>query len=396
MKHAWKRIIVVGMIAASLTACARREKIGPLRAGRALEKQGEYVAALSHYEQMKDEQFRDTCIQNLRYLYGDILDAMQAMNAQTPSAEEYFALGQAYYDKAESLPDKQAFLPNMSLDLRQYADAQRASFQERALASLHSATAMQPNHADALLLEGIVYEEQGESDKAIVIYQKLLQNGVEQAQIYDRLAALLYERGEKEDALDLAKQAAAQFSTDAQAHFTLGNLFAYEGKDEDAIHSYRRALCADPSVIEAYYRIAQYYLAQNDLIDAERVMKLGVFNNAASVPLNQFYAALKTALDEQLLDEVNQIFMDFSGDAGSKRLGEMDISEQTPGLQLQYHRLRLKLVERLRPYRLPCEATAENPYFDQQVQRSQREIDKINALLNAPAEDESAAEPTPK
>ena len=391
MKRLWQYQMLSLIMVASLFGCARQKGPGPLIQGRELEKQGEYTAALSHYQKhIKDADFRETCIHNLHYLYGDILDAMEAINSTTaPSAVQYYQLGQAYYDKAASYPDETAFLGNVTIDLQAYSLQESSRQRERALRAVNTAVGMQPNLADASLLQGILYEEQGEPDKAIGIYQQLLIHGIEQAQVYYRLAPLLYDRGETELALDVAQQGVAQFSADAQAHLVLGNLYAYEGRDEEAIDAYRRALCVDPHLVEGYYRIVQYYFGHNQLIDVERVLKLAVANNQDSAPLSQFYLSVVTIVDQQHLETANQIFNEFNGDPGTGNIMLLNIAEQSPALQLQYYDLQMQLVQRQRPYRLPCEAEQENPYFETLLRNTQGEMNKILAQLQHPESEQT-------
>jgi len=393
----WRQYLILSLImAASLIGCARQKGPGPLLEGRELEKQGQYTAAFAHYQKnIEDEDFRDTCIHNLNYLYGDILRAMEAINSMTtPSAIQYYQLGQAYYDKAASYPDERAFLGNVTMDLEAYSLQESAIHRERALTAVDTSVGMQPNLADAALLQGMLYEEQDQPDKAIAVYQKLLIQGFEQAQVYYRLAPLLYDRGETELAIDVAQQGAAQFSTDAQTHLVVGNLYAYEGRDEDAINAYRRALCVDPHLVEGYYRIVQYYFGFNQLIDAERVLKLAVMNNPNSEPLSQFYLSVAAMIDRQHLETATQIFNDFNGDPGTENITQINVAEQSPALQLQYYDLRMQLVQRQRPYRLPCEAEQENPYFETQLRNTQQEVNKILALLQTPEIDEEADKQT--
>ena len=393
MKRWWQNAMLSAIMTVSLLGCARHKGPGSLIEGRELEKEGKYTEALTHYQKnIKDADFRDTCIHNLHYLYGDILSAMEAINASAaPSAVQYYALGQAYYDKAASYPDETAFLGNVTMDLEAYSLQESSRHRERALTAIDTAVNMQPNLADAALLQGILYEEQDQPDKAIAVYQKLLVQGVEQAQVYYRLAPLLYDRGETTLAIDIAQQGAAQFSSDAQAHLVLGNLYAYEGRDEDAINAYRRALCVDPHLVEGYYRIVQYYFGFNKLIDAERVLKFAVMNNPDSAPLSQFYRSVAAMIDRQHLEMANQIFNDFNGDPGTTNITQINIAEQTPALQLQYYDLQMQLVQRQRPYRLPCAAEKENPYFETQLRNTQEEVNKILALLQTPEVNEDAS-----
>ena len=383
MKRLIRWIGVGCLIAGSVTACARQQKInGPLMQGRELEKQGEYVQALRHYENLKDAAFREMCIQNLRYLYGDILDALTTLQAEAPvPATAYYALGAAYYEKFMTLPTAQTVLPTSSaFDATAFAAQQRVQMQTQALAALETATQMQPSDAKSLLLQGIVYEEQGAPEQAKQIYQQMLDRGLPNAEAMYRLAYLTYP-DQPQQALDLAAQAVAQYPAHPHAHFSFGVLSAQEGNLEQAVSEFEQTVCLDAQDAEAYYRLAQIFLGQQNLIDAERVLRFAVQQNPASQQLGLFYAALKTILDEQELASANAVYQQIGGTVAESAAGVPDLSAQSPTLQLAYQRLRLRLIQRQRPYRLPCTAEAENPYFANQLQQTQTKLTQLEQVL---------------
>ena len=400
--------IMIGLIFIGLTACAKQKKNGPLLQGRALEKEGEYLAALDHYKKMKNDDFRQDNIQNLYYLYGDILEAMQAINSGDPSAEQYYQLGEAYHEKAQSVPDMAAIEPNRELDLDNYFKQQREQFQGKALTALNIATDMQPSHLEALWIEGQLHEERGETDLAILAYQKMLQSdsrsvgilskseadlanvaseesGIRQRQskAMARLGRLIYEQGEHENGMALVKQAIFLEPQNTEAYFSLGELYARQGDSPHAIMQYEAALCTDPAYLEAYYRIARIYLLRSEAIEAERVLKLGRLNNPDASHLGLFHSALKETLDRQEQDKAQQIIQQLEGDLGSDDLGKLDVSGQSYRVQLLYYNLRLQLLQRQRPYWLACGSIEEHPYFITQINRTQAKINSIEKILKS-------------
>ena len=416
MKKYLLHYMMIGFILIGLAACAKQKKTGPLLQGRTLEKEGEYLAALQHYEGMKNESFRQENIQNLYYLYGDILEALRAMNNDGASAEQYYQLGNAYYEKVQSIPETTATTPTAQLDLSNYFAQQREHFQGKALTALNTASDMQPSHQEALWLEGQLHEERGETDLAILAYQKMLESdsgsvgilsqqeenmagpdfatpAIEQqnAKALARLGRLVYERGEHEQGIEFVKQAIFVDPQNAEAYFSLAEFYAQQGDSAHAIIQYEAALCADPAYIEAYYRIARMYLLRSEPIEAERVLKLGRLNNPEALHLGLFHSALKETLDRREQENASQIIERLEGDSTSGDMETLDVSLQSYQVQLLYYNLRLQLLQRQRPYWLACGSIEEHPYFITQIDRTQAKINSIEAIL-ASAESQASLE----
>ncbi|PIE33832.1 hypothetical protein CSA56_09985 [candidate division KSB3 bacterium] len=379
-------IFMFGLLFSILSACSHRgdRHLGPLRQGRALEEEGEYVAAQDHYQKMKEPAFREVCINNLHYLYGDILDAMAAINGEDqPTSEQYYALGEAYYEKARTIPQGVNIEPNAELDLVTYFTQEKAQLQAKALASLEQVQQRQPDHTEALFLEGTVYEEQEEPEKAIAVYQDLLHHDPGNPEALLRLSRLFYQQGSYQKSLKLAERVVAFSPTNPEAHFVLGNIYSQQGQLDLALDEFHQTLCLEPRYQEAYYRIGQYFLAQNNLIEAERVIKLGAVNNPDSVQMGIFYTGLKSVLDQQEQDDVLEIIQQLEGQDISSDLQNVNMADQNIPVQLRYYELRLKLLKRQRPYHLTCSETEEHPFFERQIIQTENKIHEIQEFLTS-------------
>lgn len=382
MKKYILSVMLIGIILCNLTACTTGKTSGPLQKGRRLEEDGDYTAALRKYRGINDEEFRQISSNNLYYLYGDILEAMAAIKGD-PSSEQYYKLAQAYYDKAETIPEGAEIAPNAELDLHAYFAQQREQLQTNAMKALDKATELQPDNDEALLLEGIIYEEKDEPEKAITVYEEVLQFNPENPEFFVRLGRLLHEQGEFEIGRKLVEQAIADAPGNAEAHFTLGNIYAEQGSENLAIEEFHQTICLDPHHIETYYSIARFFLAQNNLIDTERVMQLGISNNPDSLPMGLFYNSLKSVLDRQEQESVRKIIQQLEGGFVPDNVQQINISQQNFETQLRYFDLRLKLIQRQRPYLLPCSEFEENPYFEKQIGQTQAKLEEIKQLLTA-------------
>jgi len=400
MRNIFMHIVLLFLVGCGVGACAQ-EKAATLQNGRALEEQGKYIGALENYQKMPSQEFRDVCAHNLRQLYGNILDALRAQQDNPDSAEAYYHLGKAYYEKARSLPEDQAVVPNAGFDTNAYfaeqrkqfqtqaqialeSATQRKQFQVQAQTALESATQLQANYQDMLLLEGNLYRDQGDPEKAILAYQQLVDLQPESPEVYDQLGMLLYDRGQTQEGLEFAKQAVTKAPDNPDAHFTLGRLYAREGNDELAIAEFQQTLCQNPHDPEAYYKLSQVYLSQANLMDAERVLRLGVLNNAASQKLALFYKALKSTLDSKELDEFIAIYKASGGQAVDRvmldALKDKDL-KASPELEIRYLRFVINIIERQRPYVLPCAGIEEYPYFKRQITWLQEKITKLEQSI---------------
>ncbi|MBD3307514.1 tetratricopeptide repeat protein [candidate division KSB3 bacterium] len=381
MKHYGVHVAIMVIIGGSLLSCAREEKLGPLLQGRALEEQGEYLEAWEHYGEMDNPGFRQICRDNLRYLYGDILDAMAALQETPESADRYFDLGYAYYEKSLDVPADEDVTSNMGFDAMTYFAQQHDRFQSDAMTALQSATRLQPDHTDTLFLKALLYEEQDQTDNAILVYQALLELEVDSPMVMYRLGLLLYDQGQPERGLELAHKAVEQYPGQSGTHFALGVLYGKEGNQARALEAFHHALCADPGAIEAYYRIAQFFLQDNNFIDAARVLRLGVQTNPDALQLRLFYNGVRAILDAKEEQEARAIFQQIEGEILRDAAGAVDITEQTPRLQRRYLRLRLRLIQRQQPYHLPCAPEEPHPYFTVQIKRTQAKIDQLDQRL---------------
>lgn len=405
MKRLCIGIIGLCIISGGLFSCTWRRVT--LEKGRELEKQGEYLEALNHYERMPDQEFGDTCQHNLKVLYGDILEALLAQQADPSSAEAYYQLGKAYYEKASSIPENQEIQPNQWFDSQTYFAEQQAQFHGQAEVSLEAAIEHQrsyaiastaapsgqmqiqslpaqlpENYKETLLLAGNLYEDMGAPDKAIARYQQLVNLQVDSPVPFYRLGVLLYARGQTEEAVNFAKRAVELDADDPNARYVLGILYAQEGYGEQAIPEFHEVLCSDLNYTEPYYKIAQIYLEQNNLIDAERVLRFGLIHNPDSLRLDDLYGPLKLILDTQEQQEARVV---------AKRIAEETVStesflptdepeeEQGPSSATQLRQLKfhLRITQRQEPYGLPCTEVEGQLYFTRRIASLKDKIEQL-------------------
>lgn len=395
MRRMFIQILLLCTIGCCFVSCTRRTGPGMLLKGRALEEQGNYIGARDHYQKIPDPDFREICLHNLQHLYGDILNAMIAQRDNPNSAETYYELGKAYYEKTLLIPEYPETVPNHGFDTNTYFSEQRDRFQEQAYTALESATQVRPGYQEALLLEGNLFDDKKEPEKAIAAYQQLVDLNTDSPEAFYRLGMLLHDRGETKKGLELATKAITLGPDDPDAHYTLGILYAREENDEWAFTELHQTLCIDPHYMDAYYALAQLYLRRGNFVDAERILRLGFSENRKNLRLSLFYNSLKSVADEKAFDEFVAIYKALYGEVIKRFfLGALDVEdfEPNPVLEIRYLRLVQSMLKRDRPYVLPCADEKEHPYFKRQLARIQEDIEELEQTIQAAKEAAEEAE----
>jgi tetratricopeptide (TPR) repeat protein len=391
-RKAFLQIGLLCLLGCSLISCFHQpQEVATIKDGRTFEEQGNYVGALNNYQRMPDPGVRETCTHNLQTLYGEMLNAMLAQQKNPNSAETFYALGKAYYDKAQTIPEYPEIVPNQNFDSATYFAEQQAQFYAKAQTTVESATRLQPDYQDALLLKGNIYEETEKPEEAIPAYQQLVALQTNSPEAFSRLGALLYNRGQIEDGLQLTQQAIDKAPDNSEAHFALGMLYAREEADDNALAEFQQALCHNLQYQEAYYKIAHIYLRQDNLLDAERVLRLGVINNPQSLQLALFYRSLKAVADVREEAEVRNASRQLVAITRRAQLATATPStDLDPELQVLDQRLKLNILLRQRSYTLPCAGMEESPAITKQIETFQKKIAHLEQTIQSEKESAQA------
>jgi tetratricopeptide (TPR) repeat protein len=121
--------------------------------------------------------------------------------------------------------------------------------------------------ADALahFVEGMSFEENGEMDKALVAYRKVLDVDPGQADLASRVAALLTRQDDFPQAIDVLKDAIKANPNASEPLLQLAFIYAkYLRRPDQAIEYANRAIALDPHNIDAYERLCEIALAAGD------------------------------------------------------------------------------------------------------------------------------------
>src|SRR6266480_6776226 len=117
----------------------------------------------------------------------------------------------------------------------------------------------------AYFVEGAAYEENGEIDKALEAYRKVLNVDPGQSELASRVAALLTRQDDFPQAIDILKDAIKANPNASGPLLQLAFIYAkYLRRTDQAIDYVNRAIALDPHNIEAYERFCEISLAAGD------------------------------------------------------------------------------------------------------------------------------------
>ncbi len=112
---------------------------------------------------------------------------------------------------------------------------------------------------------GVVYQQRGESEKALRAYQRALEVGFSYANMYINIGVIYYQSGELNWAIQSYLKGIEIDPHNAAAYNNLGNPYSKQGRLNEAIKSYQKAIFLSPDCDKAYYNLGRLYQQQEDL-----------------------------------------------------------------------------------------------------------------------------------
>jgi tetratricopeptide (TPR) repeat protein len=169
----------------------------------------------------------------------------------------------------------------------------------------------------AHFVEGMAFEENGEMDKALEAYRKVLNVDPGQSDLASRVAVLLIRQEDFPQAIDVLKDAIKANPNDAEPYRQLAYIYAkYLKKTDQAIDYANRAVALNPRDIEAYQRLVEIEFAAGEEKKAievlDRATKVRSDDANFWTRLGKLYVAVLFKPDSQPkpdeLKRVNEIF----------------------------------------------------------------------------------------
>lgn len=192
--------------------------------------------------------------------------------------------------------------------------------------------------ADALahFVEGMSYEENGEMEKALAAYRKVLDVDPGQTDLAGRVAALLARQDDFPQAIDVLKDAIKATPNAPDPLLQLAFIYAkYLNRTDQAIDYINRAIALDPRNINAYERLCEVALAAGDEKKAvqslDRAAVLKVDDPTFWTRLGKLYASIvfkgdRTPKPEEIA-RVNDIFKKAAEHAGNDSTVIKDLAD---------------------------------------------------------------------
>src|SRR5205814_627029 len=166
-------------------------------------------------------------------------------------------------------------------------------------------------------VEGMAFEENGETDRALEAYRKVLNVDPGQSDLAARVAVLLIRQEDFPQAIDVLKDAIKANPNDAEPYRQLAFIYAkYLKKMDQAVDYANRAIALNPRDIETYQRLVEIELAAGEEKKAlevlDRAAKVRSDDANFWVRLGKLYAVILYKTDSSLkpdeLKRVNEVF----------------------------------------------------------------------------------------
>ncbi|MGE5208182.1 MAG: tetratricopeptide repeat protein [Alphaproteobacteria bacterium] len=181
--------------------------------------------------------------------------------------------------------------------------------------------------ADAIahFLEGMAFEENGEMERALDAYRKVLNVDPGQSELASRVAGLLVQQDDFPQAIDVLKDAIKSNPNNAEPYQQLAFIYTrYLKKTDQAIDYANRAIALNPGDIEGYQRLVEIELAAGKQKGALEVLDRALKVNSSDpnfwLRLGKLYVAIVFKADSQPkpeeLAKTNDIFKKAAVNAG--------------------------------------------------------------------------------
>ena len=173
--------------------------------------------------------------------------------------------------------------------------------------------------ADALarFVEGMAFEENGEMERALEAYRKVLNVDPGQSELASRVAGLLIQQDDFPQAIDVLKDAIKANPKNAEPYQQLAFIYTrYLKRTDQAIDYANRAIALNPGDVEGYQRLVEIELAagqERRAIEAlDRALKVQSTDANFWIRLGKLYVAILFKSDSQPkpdeLKKTNEIF----------------------------------------------------------------------------------------
>ncbi|WP_337442751.1 O-linked N-acetylglucosamine transferase, SPINDLY family protein [Chthoniobacter flavus] len=147
---------------------------------------------------------------------------------------------------------------------------------EGAIELIGEAVQLNPNDAAALCNLGEAYRVSGRLEEAIVAYRRALCIQPGQPEACSNLGNVLRSVGRMDEAIDACRRATQLRPGYVEAHLNLANALSEHGRSEEALAEYRCALEIDPHHAEAWNSYGSALVGMQRLVEAEAAFRQAI------------------------------------------------------------------------------------------------------------------------
>jgi predicted TPR repeat methyltransferase len=184
---------------------------------------------------------------------------------------------------------------------------------EDARADYRDVLRLQPEHADALHMLGVLAYQVGQYDEALTLISRAGKLKPPNAGVYSNLGNVLQARGQLEEAVAAFRNAIKLAPENTIAHNNLGNALRLQGKTAAAVDAFNRALTIDSGYTDAHVNLAITYQAMGDDARAASSYEQAVKLDPGNKPAAHMLAALRgEATDGAPPEHVERLFDEYA------------------------------------------------------------------------------------
>lgn len=188
------------------------------------------------------------------------------------------------HHQAGRLAEAEAFYRQILAVQPQHADAlhllgviaHQVGQQESAIELIGNAIVLNPENAAACSNLGEAYRAMGRMEEAIGAYRRALQLDPNQPEAYSNLGNVLRSMGRLEEAIEACRRAIELRPAYAEAHLNLANALSEQKRMEEAIAAYHRALEINPADAEAWNSYGAVLAEVQRFDEAERACRRAI------------------------------------------------------------------------------------------------------------------------
>jgi protein O-GlcNAc transferase len=139
---------------------------------------------------------------------------------------------------------------------------------EKASILYEKALKVEPDFSEAYFNLGKIFQDQGSYQKAVSCYLKLLHLKPDSYEAYYNMGLIFQSEGRHNEAISYYQKALILSPGIPEAYNNMGNAFQAQGKAVEAISCYKKALELKPHYAQAYYNMGRTHYEQKDYDEA--------------------------------------------------------------------------------------------------------------------------------